>query len=134
MEPDIFNEFVSDDGSPYLGRTVVISACNEQESSSSPFFSAGTRNLTEKRAERISNDIYREKYRRLKKVVKGFVFVRIADLFIIFKNIFFICAKMFITIVFNELIFLIMLYNVGLQYLEKKKKIKQLLWETDVAD
>ena len=78
MEPDIFNEFVSDDGSPYLGRTVVISACNEQESSSSPFFSAGTRNLNEKRAERINNDIYREKYRRLKKIVKGFVFVRTA--------------------------------------------------------
>lgn len=75
MEADIFNEFISDDGSPHLGRNVVIPACNEQESSSSPYFNSNPRSITEKRAERISNDIYQEKYRKLKKVAKGFVFV-----------------------------------------------------------
>lgn len=74
MDADIFNEFISDDGSPHLGRNIVIPACNEQESSSSPLFSANSRSLTEKRAERISNDLCREKYRKMKKVAKGFVF------------------------------------------------------------
>lgn len=75
MESDIFNEFMSDESSPHLGRNIVISACNEQESSSSPYFNPNVRNLNEKRAERISNDIYREKLGKLKKIVKGYVFV-----------------------------------------------------------
>ncbi|KFM80984.1 Transforming growth factor beta regulator 1, partial [Stegodyphus mimosarum] len=75
MEADIFNGFISEAGSPHLGRNVVIHSCNEQESSSSPFFPQINQGRTsDKRAERISNDIYREKYRKLKNVAKGFVF------------------------------------------------------------
>lgn len=75
MEGDIFNEFMSDEGSPHLGRNIVIPACNEPESSNSPFFNPNSRIANEKRAQRISNDIYREKFRKLKKVAKGYVFV-----------------------------------------------------------
>ncbi|XP_054720245.1 transforming growth factor beta regulator 1-like [Uloborus diversus] len=73
MERDIFNEFISEDGSPHLGRNVVIHSYNEPESSSSPFFPSAY-GLNKKRSERINNDIFREKYKKLKKLAKGFVF------------------------------------------------------------
>ncbi|GIY95010.1 transforming growth factor beta regulator 1 [Caerostris extrusa] len=73
MDRDIFNDFLSDDGSPHLGRNVVITSSNEPDNSNSPYFnpSQGS-SLNEKRGR--TNSIYREKYQKLKKIVKDFVF------------------------------------------------------------
>ncbi|XP_015903563.1 transforming growth factor beta regulator 1 [Parasteatoda tepidariorum] len=74
MDPDLFNEFVSTGDSPHLGRNVVIPSSSEQESNVSPFFNSNKPTINEKRAERINNDVYREKYKKLKKSVKAFIF------------------------------------------------------------
>ncbi|GFT80307.1 transforming growth factor beta regulator 1 [Nephila pilipes] len=75
MDRDIFNDFLSDDGSPHLGRNVVITSSNEPDTSNSPCFNPGLgSSLCDKRVERISNNIYYEKYRKLKRIVKDFVF------------------------------------------------------------
>ncbi|GFR29349.1 transforming growth factor beta regulator 1 [Trichonephila clavata] len=76
MDRDIFNDFLSNDGSPHLGRNVdVITSSNEPDTSNSPCFIGGLgSSLCDKRVERISNNIYYEKYRKLKRTVKDFVF------------------------------------------------------------
>ncbi|GBO00812.1 Transforming growth factor beta regulator 1 [Araneus ventricosus] len=74
MDRDIFNEFLSDDGSPQLGRNVVITSSNEPENSSSPFFNPSQGNSLNTKRRRINNNVYHEKYRKLKRVVKDFVF------------------------------------------------------------
>ncbi|KAF8787216.1 Chitotriosidase-1 like protein [Argiope bruennichi] len=56
------------------GRNVVISSSNEPENSNSPFFNPSQGSSLNEKRERINNNIYREKYRKLKRVVKDFVF------------------------------------------------------------
>lgn len=73
----MFNEFPSEDGSVELGRNVVVqSGSNDCDSSNSPCYNNSCNvGLKGKHESRLDNELYRIKCAKLKKLIKGLVFI-----------------------------------------------------------